>query len=356
MARLARGIAASAALALAVGVSSAGAQSGSPSPWDGSNPFNCVLQQAGLGGKGPDPGADPYCIEFDKRYQNVSQGGVVEFLSREPERFGVAGDKCFYFQSDHWRGSLVQDQEATKTYEWDGHYFFDRATGDGGAWVTNFNFNGQTGDPRQLPGFPEEWKPYFGPGEGGFRTHNSVPVEDRCVELAERLGSDLYRNATRKRTRCVGRRGGVTSRRLGPVRLGSTEAQVRRSLGTPARVKRGFLRYCVAGGGRFLVGQREDRSGDFGVGSDERTVFVYTSARGFRYRRVGPGSRLRTVKRRFRRLRRVTRVGRTRIYAPRRGSRVLLGVRRKRVRWIALRSRGAVKRRSTVRTFVRRTR
>ena len=55
--------------------------------------------------------------------------------------------KCFYFQSDHWRGSIVQDDGSTKTYEWDGHYFFDKARGEGGVWVTNFNVNGQTQRP-----------------------------------------------------------------------------------------------------------------------------------------------------------------------------------------------------------------
>jgi hypothetical protein len=342
-----------AALVLGVTVSSAGA-AGSPTPWDGVNPFNCVLQNAGFGPTGPNPEADPYCVEFDKRHQNVSELGVVQFLSLEPARVAAASNKCFYFQSDHWRGSLVQDQPGTKTYEWDGHYFFDKATGDGGVWVTNFNINGHTGDPSLLPGFPADYKPFFGPGEGGTRTHDSVPAEDRCVELAERLGGRLY-SGRRGRSRCVGSRGRASGRRLGPVRIGSSEAKVRSLLGNPSRVKRGFLRWCVKGGGRFLVGQRQDRSGNLGSGAEERTVALYTSARGFRYRRVGPGARLRTLKRRFKRARRLGRVGRTRIYAARPRSRVLFGVRRKRVRWIMVRSRG-IRSRRAIKTFVRRTR
>src|SRR4029079_19037175 len=129
----------------------ASAQQG-PGGWDGSNPFVCTLQQVGTGTDFPLPGADPFCVEFDKRHQNVDQLGVVDFLSKEPARVAAASGKCFYFQSDHWRGSIVQDEGSTKTYEWDGHYFFDKARGEGGAWITNFSLNGQTQDPSRIPG------------------------------------------------------------------------------------------------------------------------------------------------------------------------------------------------------------
>jgi len=39
---------------------------------------------------------------------------------------------------------------------------------------------------------------------------------------------------------------------------------VRGELGPPGSVKRGFLRYCVSGGGSLLVGQPGDRSGTLG--------------------------------------------------------------------------------------------
>src|SRR5690242_4226453 len=81
--------------------------------WNGDNPFVCELQDAGFGPTGPHPEVDPYCVEFDKRRQNVSQLGVVDFLSLEPARVAAASNKCFYFQSDHWRGSLVQDEPST---------------------------------------------------------------------------------------------------------------------------------------------------------------------------------------------------------------------------------------------------
>src|SRR6476660_7066198 len=96
-----------------------------PTGWDGVNPFRCTIQQAGFGTAVPDPAADPYCVEFDKRRQNVTELGIADFISKEPARLAAAAGKCFYFQVDHWRASVVQDDGSTKLYEWDGHYFFD---------------------------------------------------------------------------------------------------------------------------------------------------------------------------------------------------------------------------------------
>ena len=139
--------------------------------WGGENPFACELQQAGFEPTAPggDPAADPYCVEFDKRRQNVTGLGLADFLSKEPARLAAAVPKCFYFQSDHWRASVVQDDGATKLYEWDGHYFFDKARGEGGVWVTNFNVNGRTADPGATPGVPPEYAEHLGPGTGGVR-------------------------------------------------------------------------------------------------------------------------------------------------------------------------------------------
>src|SRR4051812_980222 len=202
-----------------------------PTPWDGTNPFVCELQQAGFTPAGPHPEADPYCIEFDKRKQNVDQLGVVDFLSLEPARVAAASPKCFYFQSDHWRGSLVQSDGSTKTYEWDGHYFFDKAKGEGGVWVTNFNVNGQTGDPSGVPGMPPDFAQHFGRGTGGVITRNDVRGDPNCAARADREADRIYTDDARRnppdgsaaaRSTCVG--GGlVGSRRLGPVTLGETE-------------------------------------------------------------------------------------------------------------------------------------
>src|SRR6202050_5648173 len=72
------------------------AASAPPTPWDGVNPYNCVIQDAGTGTKVPDPGADPYCVSFDKTNQNLTQLGIATFVLNEPTRTAAAGPTCFY--------------------------------------------------------------------------------------------------------------------------------------------------------------------------------------------------------------------------------------------------------------------
>ncbi|HVE68100.1 MAG TPA: hypothetical protein VNB64_05915, partial [Solirubrobacteraceae bacterium] len=267
---------------LALPVASAGAAD-YPTGWNGQNPFQCELQQAGFGPVGPNPAADPYCIEFDKRRQNVTQLGVVEFMSQEPARVAAASDKCFYFQSDHWRGSIVQDDASTKTYEWDGHYFFDKARGEGGVWVTNFNFNGRTQDPGQVPGMPAQYARYFGPGTGGFITRNGFDGPDpRCVEKART--SPPYVPPRAGARGCLVAKGGMSSRAVGGVRLGDAESRVRSLLGSPQLVRRGFLRWCYQDGTSIRVGGGSDRSGDSGAGDDDPAHVLLTTSRAFRTR------------------------------------------------------------------------
>jgi hypothetical protein len=307
--------------ALLAGMAAAAFAAEPPAGWDGSLPFDCELQQAGFEPAGPQPEADPYCVEFDKTRQNVTELGVVEFLSQEPARVAAASDKCFYFQSDHWRGSVVQADGSTKTYEWDGHYFFDRATGDGGVWVTNFNVNGRTEDPSKIPGIPPEYSRYFGPGTGGVITRNAVEAEPRCVEKA--ASEPVYASKGSARgpnggpRGCIDARGPVKRRRLGPVSLGERDADVRARLGDPGEVRRGFLRYCTADGGVFLVGQPGDRSGVYGTDPQARTKTLVSTAH-----RAPPRGRP------------LLRIGRTRVLRSARG--VLVGVRAKRVRWVAV--------------------
>src|SRR3954467_9551236 len=146
--------------ALAVLLCATSAAAAQPQQYDGQNPFTCTLQQVGRGTDFPFPDADPFCVEFDKTQQNVTELGVVDFISKEPARVAAASPKCFYFQRDHWTGFVSESAPQTQTYHWDGSYFFDKSRGTGGAYVENFSFGGQSGDPTQLPGFPPDWKPY----------------------------------------------------------------------------------------------------------------------------------------------------------------------------------------------------
>ena len=271
--------------AVILGLAASGpARAGSPpTPWDGTNPFNCTIQDAGQGTKVPDPGADPYCVSFDKTNQNVTQLGLVQFLSLEPARTAAAVPKCFYFQEDHWRGSVVQSDGSTVLYEFYGHYFFDKATGDGGAWVTGFSLAGRTFDPAALPGFPPTYGQYFGPGTGGFITHNGIPADPSCVAKASAHPASIYTRSADV-PRCAAGHGSVTSRGIGPVALGETEARVRAALGPPQTVKRGFLGYCVTGGGSLFLGEPGDRSGTYGSDPDARVAMLLTSAHGYAMR------------------------------------------------------------------------
>jgi hypothetical protein len=151
-------------------------------PYDGANPFKCKLQKLGTGTEYSDPGADPLCVEFDKTNQNVTEFGIVDFLLNEPARTAAAVPKCFYYQVDHWTGSIVQGGKP-KLWHWDGRYFFDKAKGMGGVHVAHFTIGGVPADPTLLPGFPSEFSPYFAAGEGGAY----VTLGAGAPECAERV-------------------------------------------------------------------------------------------------------------------------------------------------------------------------
>ena len=232
-------------------------------PYDGSNPFDCVLQDVGFGTDYPDPDADPFCVEFDKRRQNFTELGIVDFLSQEPARVAAAGPKCFYYQHDHWTSRVQQDVEGTELYNWDGSYFFDKARGTGGVYVENFTVNNQTQDPRVFPGFPEEWKPFFGPGRGGVQFSDSgVEVEQRCIELAqskrvyaEKAGGGLAAGGS---VGCLAGQGSV-ARGVPGARLGARRARVYSALGRPTKRRKRTARWCTVGDGVVMAAFRRRR-------------------------------------------------------------------------------------------------
>ena len=282
---------------LAAGAVPAAAQSGL-SGWDGTNPFDCTLQYAGTEAEVPQPDADPYCVEFDKRHQNVTELGVVEFLSLEPARVAAASPKCFYFQHDHWVGSIQQGNAATQTYAWDGSYYFDKARGTGGVYVENFTFNGQTGDPSQLPGFPAEYKPFFGQGKGGVNRSEAVDVDPSCIAKAEER--DPYRQdrpggaaGSEGIDRCRVA-GGRVDRGIGGVRLGTRRAGVRQKLGAPTTESSRYMTWCMTGGGR-VVAAFDSR------GERARVVLVLTDASPFDARGFRTGSKSSKARARMRR-------------------------------------------------------
>ena len=295
--------------------------------WDGSNPFRCTLQNVGFGTEFPQPGADPFCVEFDKRQQNVTELGVVEFATKEPARVAAASPKCFYFQTDHWRGSVVQNNPATETYAYDGSYFFDKARGAGGVAVRNFRVAGQQGDPTSIPGFPAEYRPYFGKGKGGFQfAGGGIDVEPRCVELAKR--KPVYRPpGTKQRCRLAG---GRIGRGIGGIRLRARRAGVRSTLGAPTSESRFAVRYCLEGGGTLSAGF-------LGVSARRRAVIVKTDHPAFSYRGISPEGSERSARRSMRREQVRRRRDGTRLLISRGHHRTLVvATRRKRVTWVAI--------------------
>ena len=273
--------------ALALAATPAAAQTGA-SGWDGTNPFDCTLQFAGTEASVPNPEADPYCVEFDKRHQNVTQLGVVEFLSLEPARVAAAGPKCFYFQHDHWVGSIEQGNAATQTYAWDGSYYYDKARGTGGVYVENFTFNGQTGDPSALPGFPAEYKPFFGNGRGGVQRSEAVDVDPSCVAKGQEKSpyrQDRPGGASGSSDMGSCRvAGGRVDRGIGGLRLGMKRASARQKLGAPTTESARYATWCMTGGGNLVAAF--DRSGAAG-----RVVLVLTTAPPFDARGFRTGSK-----------------------------------------------------------------
>jgi hypothetical protein len=297
--------------ALALHAAPGRAASSPPTPWDGLNPYNCVIQNAGTGTVVPDPSADPYCVSFDKTNQNVTQLGLLAFALNEPARTAAAVPKCFYFQEDHWRGSLIQSDGSTELYEFIGHYFFNKATGDGGVWITDFNVAHQTLDPTQIPGFPPADGQYFGPGTGGVITHDDLPVDPQCAALAAK--EQVYAQPAAAAPRCAPATGQVSDRGIGPLAVGAGEQTVRAEVGPPEQVKHGVLSYCVTGGGTLIVGQPGDRSGTLGATGNAPTVLLATTSRSYlligRHNAVNAGEETGRLKRAFRK----ARAGKTRI-------------------------------------------
>ena len=153
---------------------------------------------------------------------------------------------------------------------------------------------------------------------GDYVKERAYRIDDRRWEDPMPGSSCGRRAAAGGGTRCVPRRLAVSGTRIGPARLGrsfllfsSRYRIVRRS--------RAATRFCVRGGGRFLVGARRGR-----------IDFVATTARGHRTRRRGPGSRVR-------RIGGGRRVGRGLVVGYRRGGgRVIYGSRRGRLRFLAV--------------------
>lgn len=153
-------------------------------PYDGANPFRCALQRVGTGTAFPHPEADPFCVEFDKTNQNVMQLGMVDFLMQEPARVAAAAGKCFYFQHDHWTGSISQGTEP-ELWHWDGSYYFDLARGTGGAFFGNPRLGGYGGWSQYAPLLPAGLRPFISDAGYGGKAVGNWPVSPECAKKVD---------------------------------------------------------------------------------------------------------------------------------------------------------------------------
>ncbi len=321
------------------------AQSAPFAPYDGSNPFNCELQDVGTGTDFPHPEADPFCVKFDKNSQSVLPDlGIVDFVANEPARVAAAGSKCFYYQRDEWTGSLVQG-EGPELWHWVGGYFFDKAKGIGGVSVTEFRVGGQPFSA--APFVPPAYAPYFSEdGGGGVMFTQATDADPSCIALAE--SNDVYRNDPEFRN-CIPPGGELQGKRVGRARLGMAAKRVRARLGKPRSRRRGVDRWCVIGGAALRVAYRGP--------APKGAALIQTSSRGHSEGGVAPGDRAARAKRRLA-VRPTMRIGRTNVAeAPRRaGRRLFVGLRGKRVRWLAMADPDRLRSDAAVRRALRRAR
>jgi hypothetical protein len=299
-------------------------------PYNGAIPFECELQNVGTGTDFPDPGADPFCVEFDKTNQNLTDFGLVEFTAQEPARVAAAAAKCFYFQRDHWTGSVVQGQ-SPELWHWDGDYFYDRARGVGGVSVRNFRIAGTPQDA--TPYVPAAYRPYFDEGGGGgvevlLETDPDPACAARVDTPEERDGvyggRGLY-------PACIPPGGKLRGRHVGRVRLGMRRDRVLTRLGPPRRARRHIDRWCLVGKGELRVAY-----------SHRRVGAILSSGRGHSYRGVSRGDRMKRARKRLEIAGRRRLPGGTKllVLGHTGNRRVWIGAHHRRVRWVMIHEHG----------------
>jgi X-Pro dipeptidyl-peptidase-like protein len=161
-------------------------------------------------------------------------------------------------------------------------------------------------------------------GEGGSSADLPVPG------LASRPGSPG----------CLARRAPIGARNIGRVRLGLTRRALLRRVPAPRRRTERSWRWCVKGG-KGTVAAAFTRRG--------RVALVRTTAPRHGNRRIRPGARVRAMRRAYPRSRAI---GRTLVRIGPRSSR-LLGIRRGKVRHVAVTSRRTIRKRTALRKYLR---
>jgi hypothetical protein len=174
---------------------------------------------------------------------------------------------------------------------------------------------------------PERREIWFSDGPTGF--------------YALRVSKHVWpRGGSSAGTGCLARRAPIGPRNIGRVRLGMSRRALLRRVPAPRRRTKHSWRWCVKGG-KGTVSAVFDRHG--------RVTFVETTAPHHGNRSIHPGTRVRALRRAYPRGRAI---GRSLLRANRRSPR-LFGIRKGRVRYVAVTSRRTIARRRTLRKYLR---
>ncbi len=130
---------------------------------------------------------------------------------------------------------------------------------------------------------------------------------------------------------CLPRRMRIGKTRIGPIRLGMSKRTLLRRVAAPVRRGRRAYRWCIDGSRGKKVSATFDRRG--------RVTLVTSTSRQQSSRRVRPGSRARSLRRAFRRRKALIRG----VVRGHNRTRLLFGVRRGRVAYVGVSSRGLLK-------------
>jgi hypothetical protein len=156
-----------------------------------------------------------------------------------------------------------------------------------------------------------------------------------------RVSKDVWPTAgSAGRIGCLARRAPIGPQNIGRVQLGLTRKALLRRVPAPRRRTKHSWRWCVKGG-KGTVSAAFDRKG--------RVALVTTTAPHHGNRRIHPGTTTRALARAYPRGRAV---GRALLRANPRSPR-LFGIRRGKVRYVAVTSRRTIARRKTLRTYLR---
>jgi hypothetical protein len=174
---------------------------------------------------------------------------------------------------------------------------------------------------------PERREIWFSDGPTGF--------------YVVRVAKDVWPGGSSSGRRgCLARRAPIGPRNIGRVRLGMTRKALLRRVPAPRRKTRHAWRWCVKGG-KGTVSAVFDRHA--------RVAFVETTAPHHGNRRIHPGTRVRALRRAYPRGRAI---GRGLLRANRRSPR-LFGIRRGRVRYVAVTARRTIRRHRKLRKYLR---